>query len=75
MIPARRISLYAKTGERLRGIRKAHGLSRAELAAKLRTSTSTLDKWEEGITPPSLERLVDLAEVYDLGLDDLVAGP
>jgi transcriptional regulator with XRE-family HTH domain len=59
-------------GKQLRSLREEHGYSRAEVAAEAGLSASFLALVESGKSDISITRLVKLAELYDVGLADLV---
>lgn len=58
--------------ENLQMYRKKNGLSQEELAEKCDVSRQAIAKWESGESVPSIERLVFLADLYDISLDELV---
>ncbi|MEV7000908.1 XRE family transcriptional regulator [Streptomyces sp. NPDC093982] len=62
-------------GPRLRTLRRARGITLAELAATTGVSESTLSRLESGQRRPSLELLLPLARTYDVPLDELVGAP
>ena len=53
---------YCAIGQRIRKIRKAHGLSQEELAEKVGTSTTHMGHIETGNTKLSLPIFVELAK-------------
>ncbi len=53
-------------------LRKQAGLSQAQLGAEVGVSRQTVSKWELGSTTPELDKLIALAERFDLTLDQLV---
>lgn len=63
---------YYKIGQRIRKIRKAHGLSQEELAEKINISTTHMSHIETGNTKLSLPVLVDIASALDVRTDDLL---
>lgn len=63
---------YFEIGQRIRKIRKAHGLSQEELAAKIDISTTHMSHIETGNTKLSLPVLVSLAEALNCGCDELL---
>ena len=63
---------YYKIGQRIRKIRKAHGLSQEELAERVNISTTHMSHIETGNTKLSLPVLVDIAAVVDVRTDDLL---
>ncbi|MFJ4681786.1 helix-turn-helix domain-containing protein [Streptomyces sp. NPDC088789] len=62
-------------GPQLRALRRARGITLAELSATTGVSESTLSRLESGRRRPSLELLLPLARVYGVPLDDLVGAP
>lgn len=65
---------YYKIGQRIRKIRKAHGLSQEELAEKIDISTTHMSHIETGNTKLSLPVFVDIAAALDVRADDLLSG-
>ena len=63
-----------KIAERLTAARKHGKLSQEEAAAKLGISRQTLSKWENGDGLPDSEKLILIAELYDISLDVLLLG-
>lgn len=61
-----------KTAERLVQLRKEHGLSQEELAAKLGVSRQAVSKWERGEASPDTDNLIALAKLYQISLDELL---
>lgn len=57
---------------RIKEARVSKGLSQTELAIILNTDQRVISRYELGTVIPSLERLVELAQVLDVSLDDLV---
>lgn len=64
---------YYKIGQRIRKIRKAHGLSQEELAEKVNISTTHMSHIETGNTKLSLPVLVDIAKALEVRTDDLLS--
>lgn len=62
-------------GPRLRALRRARGLTLADLAATTGVSESTLSRLESGRRRATLELLLPLARTYGVPLDDLVGAP
>lgn len=61
-----------KTAERLIQLRKEHGFSQEELAAKLGVSRQAVSKWERGEASPDTDNLIALAKLYQISLDELL---
>ncbi len=59
-------------GNKLRDLRKQHGMTQMELAEKLDVSRQTISKWEQGIARPSAESLISIGKLFDISVDDLI---
>lgn len=66
---------YYKIGQKIRKIRKAHGLSQEELAEKIGISTTHMSHIETGNTKLSLPVFIDLANALEVRTDDLLDNP
>ncbi len=64
-------------GENFKRLRKQSGLSQLQVAQKLKIHQSNVSDWENDISRPEYEKLIELAKLYDvslyeiLGLNDL----
>lgn len=58
--------------KKLIALRKEKGISQEFIADKLLVSRQTISKWELGETTPDLENLVNLANFFEISLDELV---
>lgn len=65
----------ALVGPRLRALRRARGLTLAEVSEQTGVSVSTLSRLESGRRRPVLEVLMPLAQTYRVTLDELVDAP
>lgn len=61
-------------GERIVELRNTRRLSQMDLAEAMDVSRQSVSKWETGASVPDLEKLVKLADYFDLSLDQLVKG-
>lgn len=61
-------------GERIAALRRARGLSQAELARKLGISASTMGMYEQSRREPSVQTLVALARELEVSTDLLLTG-
>ena len=48
-------------------------ITQEELASKLNITRQTLSKWETGESLPDIEKSMQLAELFDISLDELVS--
>ena len=58
--------------DNLIALRKMKGLSQEELADKINVSRQTLSKYETGESLPDVEKCKQIADVFEVSLDDLV---
>lgn len=58
--------------ENIRILRKNKGIPQEELSAVLDVSRQTISKWENETSEPSLDRLVKLADIFKVSLDELI---
>ena len=63
-----------KTGELIRQLRSAAGLTQRELAERLSVSDKAVSKWECGNGSPDISLLSELAEVFGTDVQTLLAG-
>jgi transcriptional regulator with XRE-family HTH domain len=61
-------------GENIYCLRTGKKLSQEELAALLKVSRQSISKWENNASIPELEKLVQMAEIFEVSLDTLVQG-
>ena len=59
-------------GERLSEIRKDHGDTQADLAARLNVSLAAVRSWEQEKSSPSHEMLVSICKLYQVSSDYLL---
>ena len=61
-----------KIGKNIAYYRKASGLTQAELAEKINYSDKSVSKWESGNGAPDVYILLQLAELFNVTVNDLV---
>ena len=61
-------------GPKLKFLRLLRGKSAREVAETIGVSTILVLKWESEASKPKVDKLVALAEVYDVSLNDLMNG-
>ena len=59
-------------GDKLQKLRKCKGLSQEQLADKLEVSRQAISKWELGDTMPELNKIVAIANFFDVTTDYLI---
>ena len=59
-------------GHKISKLRKENNISQEELAKKLGTTWQTVSLWEDGDAIPSLDQIVDIADIFDVSTDVLL---
>ena len=67
--------LKAQLGANIASYRKRAGLTQAMLAEKLNYSDKAVSKWERGESVPDVMTLVQMADLFDVTVDDLLIDP
>lgn len=62
-------------GEHIRALRISKGLKQREVAQKLKIGRSAYAMYEVGVRSLPLDKAMLLAEIYNLTVDELLAGP
>lgn len=57
--------------EKLMNLRKSKGMSQEELAVKLNVTRQTISKWELSQTVPDMNKLIEIAKIFEISLDEL----
>ena len=68
------IDMQTAIGRRIAKLRKDRGMGQLELCGELDVSAKHLSECERGVSMFSLERLLDICEIFDVSLDFLVRG-
>ena len=63
-----------KTGDFLRWLRKAKGLTQEDVATRLMLSPKTISRWESGLGLPDISIITDVATLYDVTVDEILKG-
>ena len=64
-----------RIGANIAAYRKRDGLTQAGLAEKLNYSDKAVSKWERGESIPDVLTMMNLAQLFDVTLNDLVCDP
>ena len=64
----------AKFGEILQELRKDNGLSQQDLGKILHVTPGTISNYENNVSLPGVERLVEMADYFQVSTDYLLAG-
>lgn len=67
--------LKKQIGVNIVSYRKLNGLTQAGLAEKLNYSDKAVSKWERGESMPDVLTLVQMAELFQISVNDLLADP
>lgn len=57
---------------KLKELREQRNLTQKEIADEINVTSSTISKYENEIKVPNLKRLVQIAKILDVTLDELV---
>lgn len=58
--------------DRLKTIRQANNISQTELAKQLGITRSSVNAWEQGISVPSTQYVIELAQLFKISTDYLL---
>jgi len=61
-----------KLSEKIYALRTARGLSQGDLAERLEVSRQSVSKWETGQSVPDLDKIIKLADLFGISVDELV---
>lgn len=61
-----------KLGQRIRAEREKLGYSQEQLAQMMYVSRQAVSKWENGQSYPDIEKMMELAKLFAISLDELV---
>lgn len=61
-------------GQNIYAQRSAHGMSQGDLADALDVSRQSISKWETDTSVPELDKLLRMADIFGITLDELVKG-
>jgi len=64
--------IHMTLGEKIKEQRTAHGLSQETLAETMGVSRQAVTKWEANQSAPSSEKLIALAKLFHISLDELI---
>lgn len=57
------------TADRIKELREEKSLTQTELAKKLSVTRSSVNAWEMGISIPSVDKIIDLADFFHVTTD------
>lgn len=65
---------WDKIGRFIAELRKEKGMTQQQLSDILYTSRENVSKWERGVNNPSTETIIELTKIFDLSVNELLAG-
>ncbi len=63
-----------KFNQKLVNLRTQKNWSQKELGKELKVARQTISKWELGETTPSMRKLVQISDLFEVTLDELIKG-
>lgn len=63
-----------KVGRFLKVLRSEKDLTQAELAERLGVSNRSISRWENGVTMPDFDLLIELAKYYEVEIGEILDG-
>ena len=64
--------MIIKIGEKINELRNKNNITQLALAKELEVSRSSVNAWEMGISMPTIDRLIDIAEYFHVSVDYLL---
>ena len=61
-----------KFSDNLKALRAENNIGQAKLANVLSISIKTISHWETGYTEPSINQLIQIADYFNITIDELV---
>lgn len=58
--------------EKIHKLRKENNMTQEDLAEKLNVSRQTISKWENGVTFPDIDNILQLCKVFNISSDSLL---
>ena len=59
-------------GKEIQKLRRSRGLSQEKLAEQMEVSRQAISKWESGAAVPEVEKLIQLARLFEVSVDRLL---
>ena len=63
---------FEKVGRKISLYRKQRNISQDELAAKMYVTRQLVSKWENGTGVPKIDHIIDMSEIFGVGIEDLL---
>ena len=58
--------------DNLKQLRKENSITQLQLASALHITVKTISHWETGYTEPSINQILELAEFFNVPLEDIL---
>ncbi|MGC6768304.1 helix-turn-helix domain-containing protein [Enterococcus sp. LJL51] len=62
----------SKFNELIYTLRKERGFTQEEIAQEINVTRQTISNWETGSAQPTIDKAIDLANLYDVSMDELI---
>lgn len=59
---------------KIKKLRQLSEMSQKELGEMLKVNPNTVSQWENGMRLPSIEKLRQMAEIFECSVDELIEG-
>ncbi|CAM3731334.1 helix-turn-helix transcriptional regulator [Erysipelothrix urinaevulpis] len=53
-------------------LRKKSGLTQEDLAERMEVSRQTISNWETGVAQPTLDKAIEISELFSVSIDELI---
>lgn len=63
---------FVRVGIKIADLRRKHNLSQDNLADQLFVTRQALSKWENGISIPSIDTLIDLSKIFKVSFEEIL---
>ncbi|MCH5257300.1 MAG: helix-turn-helix transcriptional regulator [Lachnospiraceae bacterium] len=63
-----------KTGKFLKELRNKKGITQEQFAERLGVSNRSISRWENGVTMPDFDLLIQMAKYYDVEIGEILDG-
>lgn len=60
--------------KQIRNLREQQHMTQQDLADKLRLSRQSISKWEQGVTYPDIDNIIQLSQLFNVSTDELLTG-
>jgi len=61
-----------KFHDKIYELRKENGFTQEEIAKRLKVSRQTISNWETGSAQPTIDKAMEIADIYEISMDELM---